>query len=223
MNKNKNIHAIIFDMDGVLVHSMSLWKEAVQEVVTSLGSQFTEELWDEVRGRRLDEIIIRWHQVYPWNDDNDTDEVIGRVLKRASQLVQERGTLRDGAHELLDYCKRERQLPLALASSAYFQFIQSVLKAFDLEQYFSVVHSAEYESLGKPHPGVYLSTAEKLDVAPEQCLVFEDSVAGVISAKAAKMYCVAVPETIVPSERFCIANEVHFSLRDWKKKEEDAV
>jgi sugar-phosphatase len=84
-----------------------------------------------------------------------------------------------------------------------------------LAKEFSVVHSAEEEPYGKPHPGVYLGAAAKLGVDPTRCLAWEDAGAGVLAAKAARMVCVAVPE---PAERsrpaFVIADAVLGSLAE---------
>ncbi|HEX4244043.1 MAG TPA: HAD-IA family hydrolase, partial [Acidimicrobiales bacterium] len=72
--------------------------------------------------------------------------------------------------------------------------IEAALRRLDIESRVSVWYSAEWEPLGKPHPGPYLSTAAKLGMDPVTCLAIEDSFNGAISAKAARMRVVAVPE-----------------------------
>jgi sugar-phosphatase len=81
------------------------------------------------------------------------------------------------------------------------------LKHFGLFDRFAAIHSAEFEEYGKPHPGVFLSAATSLAVAPSACLVLEDSAAGVLAAKAATMTVIAVP---VPEDR----GRAEFSLAD---------
>ena len=81
------------------------------------------------------------------------------------------------------------------------------LKHFDLLDRFVSIHSAEFEEYGKPHPGVFLSAAASLSVSPGDCLVLEDSAAGVVAAKAARMTVVAVP---TPDDR----SRVEFYLAD---------
>jgi len=88
-----------------------------------------------------------------------------------------------------------------------------VLAALDLGEAFEVVHSAEDEPYGKPHPGIYLTAAERLGVDPVACVAIEDSVAGVVAAKAARMAAVAVPEDR-GDPRFGIADAVLDSLAD---------
>jgi sugar-phosphatase len=73
--------------------------------------------------------------------------------------------------------------------------------------------SAEHEKYGKPHPAVFLRTAERMEIAPTSCLVLEDSFNGVLAAKAAKMKCVAIPDA------HGYANDARFVIADWKLKE----
>ena len=99
--------------------------------------------------------------------------------------------------------------------------IDAVLSTLGLDDYFPIRNSAEHEEFGKPHPGVYLATMQKLGVDPDACLALEDSLNGVKSAKAAGMKCIAVPEDISDT-RFAIADVVLPSLKNidesvWRK------
>ena len=85
-----------------------------------------------------------------------------------------------------------------------------------LRDCFRVIASASDEQYGKPHPAVYLSAAGRLGVEPQHCLVFEDALLGIISAKAARMTVVAVPEELNHGDvRFQLADRVIESLRDF--------
>jgi sugar-phosphatase len=102
---------------------------------------------------------------------------------------------------------------VALASSSAYRLIRAVTERLGLADSFDCVYSAEEEEYGKPHPGVYLTAARRLGVAPTQCLAVEDSFNGVLAAKAARMKCVAVPEPAQRRDpRFCIADVVLDSL-----------
>ncbi len=81
-----------------------------------------------------------------------------------------------------------------MASSSQYRLIDAALAHFGLRERFGLVHSAEDEDYGKPHPAVFLSAAAKLGAPPRRCLVWEDAPAGVLAAKAASMACIAVPE-----------------------------
>ncbi len=91
--------------------------------------------------------------------------------------------------------------PLAIASSSSSEIIAAVLDTLGIAAYFQVAQSAEHEPYGKPHPGVYIEAARRLDVAPWRCLAFEDSPNGVIAAKAARMRCIAVPDPALQNDR----------------------
>jgi sugar-phosphatase len=93
--------------------------------------------------------------------------------------------------------------------------IEATLGRLGLRSSFDVVQSAETEPYGKPHPGIFLTTAGRLDVPATECLVFEDSLTGVIAAKAARMACVAVPfDHPSHDARFALADAVVGSLAD---------
>jgi beta-phosphoglucomutase-like phosphatase (HAD superfamily) len=115
------------------------------------------------------------------------------IVDRVIALVRSKGRLKPGASETIDLCA-ERGLQLAVASSSQYRLIDAALDHFELRDRFDLVHSAEDEDYGKPHPAVFITAASKLSVAPRRCLVWEDAPAGVLAAKAASMACIAVPE-----------------------------
>ena len=100
-----------------------------------------------------------------------------------------------------------------MASSTPLALIHRCLDHFGIRDRFVVIATAADEAYGKPHPAVFLTAAQRLGVSASSCLVFEDSSAGVLAAKAARMACVAVP---TPEERhrpeFAIADLVLDSL-----------
>ena len=112
-----------------------------------------------------------------------------------------------GALESVALCER-LSLPVAVCSGSYAVVIEAALARLGVEADVAVWHSAEWEPLGKPHPGSYLSTAAKLGIDPTGCLAVEDSFNGAISAKAARMRVVVVPEPAAigsPRWGFCDA------------------
>jgi sugar-phosphatase len=203
--------AAIFDMDGLLVDSEPLWHEAEIEILGGLGVPLVASACRQTKGMFVGEVTRYWYERYPW-DGPGTDAVAVAVVDRVMDLVVERGRLQPGVADALGLC-RAHDLPLAVASSSEYRLIHHVLDHFGLSKEFVLVHSAEDEPYGKPHPGVFLTTADRLGVAPDRCLVWEDAPAGVLAAKAARMACVAVPE---PAERrapaFAIADAVLDSL-----------
>lgn len=104
---------------------------------------------------------------------------------------------------------------MAIASSSSNEIINTVVNTLGIRDYFVQIYSAEHEIHGKPHPGVYITTASLLSVLPHRCLAIEDSPSGVLAAKAAKMVCVAVPASENRSHPYIqIANAIVDSLED---------
>jgi mannitol-1-/sugar-/sorbitol-6-/2-deoxyglucose-6-phosphatase len=205
--------AAIFDMDGLLVDSEPLWHEAEVEILGGLGVPIASGDSRRTKGIFVREVAQYWYDRFPW-DGPPPAEVAHLVVDRVIALVTQRGVLQPGVERAIALC-REHGLLLALASSSEHRLIDVVLEHFDLGPVFPVRHSAKDEEYGKPHPAVFLSTASRLAVAPERCVVWEDAPAGVIAAKAARMTCVAVP---APDERdspvFAIADAVLGSLEE---------
>jgi sugar-phosphatase len=184
------IEATLFDMDGLLVDSEILWHEAEIEIFGSLGVDIEEATDRSTKGLFVDEVVEFWFQRYPWSGPSQSD-VSALLLARVGELVELKGRLLPGALRALDITSRRG--PVALASSTPISLIERILRHFGLRDRFASVHSAQFEPYGKPHPGVFLSAAAALGVAPDRCLVLEDSAAGVLAAKAGRMTVVAVP------------------------------
>jgi mannitol-1-/sugar-/sorbitol-6-/2-deoxyglucose-6-phosphatase len=199
-------------MDGLLLDSEILWHKAEVEIFGSLGVPIADAEGRSTKGMFVNEVVNFWFSLFPWEGPS-TDDVVGLLLSRVGDLVESEGRLLPGALSALNLTGERG--PLALASSTPMALIVRCLKHFDLLDRFSSIHSAEFEPYGKPHPGVFLSAAAALDVAPSACLVLEDSAAGVLAAKAARMTVIAVP---TPDDRdhaeFLLADLVLNSLEE---------
>ena len=177
-------------MDGLLLDSEILWHKAEIEIFSALGVPMDGAEGRGTKGMYVNEVVEYMYARSPWTGPSQQD-VVALLLQRVGDLVESEGRLLPGAVRALDRCGERG--PLALASSTPMDLIVRCLVHFDLLERFVSLHSAEFEPYGKPHPGVFLSAAVSLDVAPKACLVFEDSAAGVLAAKAANMTVVAVP------------------------------
>ncbi len=206
------LRAAIFDLDGLLVDSEVLWHRAEVEILGSRGVPVTEHEDRATKGMFVGEVVRYWWERYPWSPPA-FDEVVAALLARVGDLVVAQGSLMPGATFALD--EAAARGPVALASSTPSALIERILAHFDLGERFAAVCSAQDEAFGKPHPAVFLRAAERLDVPATSCLVFEDSAAGVIAAKAGQMTVVAVP---APADRdqpaFGLADLRLGSLRD---------
>lgn len=183
---------VIFDMDGVLIDSEPLWKIAMEEVFLSIGCSLTREDFQKTVGLRLDEVIEYWYEHTGWSNATPK-EVESKIVQRMVELLKENGTPLTGVVDTLKFLK-EKEIKIGLATSSYEILINTVLDALSIREYFDFTHSAENETHGKPHPAVYLTVAKKLNTAPKDCLVIEDSLNGIISGKSARMKVVCIPE-----------------------------
>lgn len=184
--------AVIFDMDGVLIDSEPLWKIAMEDVFISIGCPLTRKDFQKTVGLRLDEVIEYWYEHTGWINATPK-EVENRIVQKMIELLKQHGIPLMGVVETLKYLK-SKDFKIGLATSSYEILVNTVLDTLLIREYFDFTHSAEKESYGKPHPAVYLSVAEKLNIHPKNCLVIEDSLNGIISGKAARMKVVCIPE-----------------------------
>ena len=212
------IDAVIFDMDGVLLDSKPFWQEAEIEIFATVGIHLTRAQCIETTGLPVNDVVAYRHNQKPWNQKS-LEQVSDEILAGVELRVCERAVLLDGVMDALEFFKNHCILT-ALASSPAMRLIQTVLNKFSLENTFNVVHSAEREEYGKPHPAVFLTTAKHLRIPPAHCLVIEDSFNGLIAAKAARMKTVVVPMAEQWNEaRFDIADSKLKSLKDFSEQQ----
>jgi sugar-phosphatase len=207
------IKAVIFDLDGLLINSEPLWDEALIETLGEIGIKIDHRQAKKTMGLRSDEVIRYWHHEYPWH--NPSQKVVNaRLVNRVTKLILKNGEPLEGVAEAI--CLVEKaHLPMAIASSSPRKVINAALKKMHITHKMEVIYSAEHEPYGKPHPGVFITTAKKLGARPEDCLALEDSPNGIIAAKAAKMKCIAIPGVKLQNHNvFSIADKVVGSLLD---------
>ena len=209
MTRNTNIRAVIFDMDGVIVDSEPLWFEAYQKVCGEYGFAFNEELDRLVKGKSNGVKLL----TVALNIPDKYKEFEGRVLKVYEGLFHRKAELMPGALDLLGKLKGKYRL--ALATSAGKKRLSSHLGKFrSLEPFFDVLTSGGEVKRSKPHPDIFLKTAKKLNVGPEECLVVEDAEAGVAAAKAAGMKVVGLKPHHVTSQDLSKADKIVSSLSE---------
>ena len=179
------IEAVIFDMDGVLVNSEQVWPQVKGNFFYELSDTWSSDLEYKILGKSLKG--IHEFMVAEFGATISFEEFKQRYTDKAQEVYEQRVSLMPGAQETLAAVSAQ-SLPLALASSSLHSWIDMVVDRFDLRNYFQhIVSSEDVNSVGKPAPDIYLYTAKKLQIVPENCLVIEDSKHGIASAKAAGM------------------------------------
>ncbi len=198
---------ILFDMDGVLVDSEPLWKTAMHEVFSSLGSNLSKSDFQLTVGMRIDQVINYWQEKEHWKTTSYIIE--NQIINKMIDLINEEGKLIAGVKETLLFVKSNKKI--GLASSSPRALIEAVLKKTEIESLFDGIFSAENETHGKPHPAVYLTAAHNMSTNPSTCLVIEDSLNGVIAGKAANMTVICIPEkSHHPNPKLTVA-DFHFN------------
>ena len=206
--------ALIFDMDGVLVDSNPVHREAWVRFNLRYGVETTAAMLERMYGKRNDDIVRDF-----FGDELTPEEVAARGARK-EQLYREMvgGRIEEilvpGLRPFLD---RYSSAPLAVASNAEPENVRFVLDRAKLGGYFRVVVDGHQVSLPKPHPDVYLWTAKLLGVAAPNCIVFEDSHSGVQAAQAAGMRVIGVRTTYgnLPGAAICVDNFLSGVLDTW--------
>jgi sugar-phosphatase len=205
--------AAIFDLDGLLIDSEPLWVRAEMQVFAEVGCVLCEDDCALTKGLRTDDVVAYWNAKHPF--EGAAEKVVEeRLIARVAELIGTEGRALPGIAHAIDVARREG-LSLALASSSPPLVIDAALGRLGLRETFAVVQSAHGLAYGKPHPEIFLLTAQRLNVSALECVVFEDSLTGLVAAKAARMRCIAVPfDWPEHDARFALADHVVGSLAD---------
>lgn len=191
------IRAVIFDLDGVLVDSEQVWDAARRQLTEDSGGRWSESATQDMMGMSSTEWSRYMHQEL--GVKMPPEDISAAVVKRMEDLYREHLPLIPGARETVE--RVAARWPLGLASSANRPVIEVVLELSGLGDFFETTVSSEEVARGKPAPDVYLEAARRLRVDPARCAAVEDSSSGILSAHAAGMRVVAIPNrTFPPSE-----------------------
>lgn len=215
------VEAVVLDMDGLLIDTEPVWRDAGSAVFAGLGIPLSERDLLDSTGQPIEELIPIWRRRSPdggggpglsgapLTDADVADLIVDQVIAH----VKAEGEPMPGvtaAVARFGQCG----LRLAIASSSPRRLIDAVCGRLGLDG-IEVRCSARDEARGKPAPDVYLTAARRLGVAAASCLALEDSPSGVASARAAGMRCVAVPDPLLTGNpRYREADLVLRSLTD---------
>ena len=182
------IQGIIFDMDGVIVKTEEIHYETYQETLQNYGIKITEEEYNNnwIRdGKGIEDFLkLKKLNIDPNHIRNKKRELYQSRLRTNVPIF-------DGVIETLE--SLSNIFPLALATSSYRIETDLILEKLNIKKYFQSTITANDVSIIKPHPECFLSSAAVLTICPEKTLVIEDAQKGVIAAKRAGMYCIAIP------------------------------
>lgn len=211
-NKNK-IKAVIFDMDGLLIDTESLQSKSFELLIKTYGKkpilQKNGLVHDVGTKGNIPRIVMKKHKI------NEDVEALTKKRHKiyADILKSTKIRLMPGAKKLLQSLKKTN-LKTGIASSSYEKFILVLITRLNLKNYFDVITPIDRVPKPKPHPDLYIETAKKLQVKPENCLAIEDSETGVLAGKTAGMKVIAVPTKYTKNQDFSKADKIVKSLSD---------
>jgi HAD superfamily hydrolase (TIGR01509 family) len=196
------IDAVVFDLDGLLLDSEQLWDEAREELARERGGRWHEQAQADMMGMSSPEWSRYMHERIGLAES--PAEISAEVVRRMERLYRERLPLVPGAREAVE--RLAARWPLGLASSSNRPLIDLALELSGLAPFFRATVSSEEVERGKPAPDVYLETASRLGVEPGRVVAIEDSQNGILSAAAAGMRVVAIPNQRFPPGEEALAD-----------------
>ena len=205
--------ALVFDLDGVILDSMPLHTAVWRDYLHELGIAI-EELEERMHGRRNAEIVRDIIGTHLSEEEIFAHGAAKEALFREKMRPQLEAHLIRGVREFLADAK---SLPMAVASNAEPANIDFVLDGAHLRDYFRVVVDGHQVKRAKPSPDIYLRAAELLGVQPRNCIVFEDSPAGIEAAMKSGARVVAVESHTgeLPATDLRIRDFCEPRLRGW--------
>ncbi len=178
-------------MDGLLIDSEPLWQEAANEIFSINNVSISKEEYDKTTGLRTVEFLEHWFNHFKL-DKSLIPSWDKMIVDAVIEKVKIKGVIMNGVDYIFNFFEQQN-FKIGLATSSPTSLIDAVVEIAGIKKYLKAIASAQDLPYGKPNPQVYLDCAAMLQSNPTECICFEDSINGMIAAKAAKMKCVVVP------------------------------
>ncbi|KQY27330.1 HAD family hydrolase [Caulobacter sp. Root487D2Y] len=210
----RGVQAVVFDMDGLLLDTETVYQAAMIEAGQAFDIDFTAATYRSMVGKTNPECAVMLRELH--GETFPVEDYFARVWSDVEILLEAEVRLKTGVMEILDYLDA-LGLPRAIATSNSRQAVDRYLGRFDLVRRFHAVVANGDVTRHKPHPDPYLEAARRLNVHPTLCLALEDSHPGVRAAHAAGMMTIMVPDILDPNEEMhdkCVhvADSLHVVL-----------
>ena len=187
----EEIKACIFDLDGTVVDSMWVWGQIDIDYLAKYGYEVPENMGKDFEGASMVEVAKYFKSRF--NIENDIDSIISEWNDMAIEQYTNNVHLKTGLAEFLAFLKKN-DIKIGLYTSNSLVLASATLKANNVFTYFNAITAGCSGIKGKPEPDGYLITAEKLEVNPSECLVFEDLAMGIKAGKNAGMKTCAIKD-----------------------------
>jgi len=202
-----NLDTVIFDMDGLLIDSEPLWNDAAFEIFKKLGVSLDKKQFSQTTGLRTREFVSWWFNHFKLDHAN-LESAEADIINLVTYKITSQGKPQPGVGHILNFFIA-RKFKIGIASSSPISLVNATIDYLGIRAPIQAIKSAAEMEYGKPHPQVYLDCATQLESSPLQCIAFEDSFNGLLSAKAARMTCIVVPA----ASQF---NDPRWSIADMK-------
>jgi len=187
------IKAVIFDFDGLIVDTESVWYQAYRDVLEEYGIGLSIERFSQVVGTTNGVLYDYLHSIS--GGQRMDPDVIERAADERFEALMATPALREGVSYYLEAAKQEG-LKIGLASSSSQGWVEGYLKRFGIYDYFETIQTKNHVKYVKPHPELYHRAVEALGINPDEALAFEDSLNGLKAARGAGLKCVIVPNSV---------------------------
>lgn len=217
------IKAVIFDMDGVIFDTEMVYLDVWSNVFEKYGYKMTKEIYSSVLGTGRENVKKVFLQQF--GNELPIEVMYKEKDENLAKAIDAGVPLKDGAFEILLYLK-ENNYKIALATSAATERALKQLREANIESFFDVIVCRDEVKETKPDPEIFLKAAEKLMFTPEECIVIEDSKAGIIAARKAGMIGIHIVDLKAADEQilsqcyksFNNLNEIRSELINIKKR-----
>lgn len=186
-----NIKCAIFDLDGTLVDSMWVWSQIDIDYLKIKGYSLPNDLKNEITHLSFYQTAVYFKQRFNINDS--IDKILSDWHNMAFNHYSNNVKLKLGVKDFLHHLKSNK-IKIALATSNSIPLLEACLKNNGIYDYFDAITTTDEVTNGKNCPDVYLLASKKLNIDPENCLVFEDILPAIKGAKAANMKVIAIKD-----------------------------
>jgi len=202
--------AIIFDMDGLMIDSERLYRQVQYDIAHRFDRVLTEEIRRKMMGRKPIQSIRFFVK------ELNIPEEPEKILEYRSNIMREKLktdlAAMPGLNHIIDTFYN--RLKLAIATGAQKEFLDIVVDQLNIREKFHVLQHSDDIEKGKPDPEIYLKACSKLSLIPQDCIVLEDSLNGVLAGKSAGCFVIAVPSEYTRMEDFSPAGYVAADLAE---------
>ena len=193
-----HIKAVIFDLDGTLVESMSMWKDIDVEYLEKFNLPVPENLQQDIEGLNMYQTAVYFKETF--NIPDCLEDIMAAWNEMAFEKYTCEIPLKPGVRPFLEALKK-KHIPCGIATTNSRFLTEAILTSHQIHSFFSVIVTGDEITKGKPDPEIYLKAAEKMNVSPEECLVFEDIPYGIMAGKQAGMRVCAVEDDYSVKDR----------------------